>query len=61
MSNTRIEENTFAAACYNDCSIDQLKASLKRRAADKSDCAAWNIKPREWRNSIKLALSVKIE
>lgn len=49
----------FAEACYDDNSIDELTEALDLRAADKTDCENWDIKPREWRLSIRLALSAR--
>ena len=57
---TRIESNTFAAACYNMNSIDDLTKVLTDHApgeADMIDCKAWNISPTEWREQIELALA----
>ena len=56
----KITENTFAAACYNDCTIQELYVASKKLSADKTDCAAWGITPAVWRESIELALQIKI-
>lgn len=57
----RIEDNTFAHACYDQNSIAELEAALAREAADKMDCETWGITPTEWREQIKLALAAKRE
>ena len=51
------EENTFAAACYEQNGVDDLLAALRQRSADAADCEAWNIKPRQWRAGIESALA----
>ena len=51
-----IKENTFAAACYDQNSIDELKSALAGDV-DVTDCKTWGISAIEWRSEIKLALS----
>ena len=50
------EDNTFAVACFDTNFYFELKAMLKERAADKTDCKNWKITPTEWRESIRSAL-----
>lgn len=57
----RIEDNTFAHACFDQNSIAELEAALARKAADKMDCETWGITPIEWRDQIKLALAANLE
>jgi len=57
----KIQENTFAAACYNDNSIEELVAALAMDEADAADCATWGITAAEWRAQIALALNAKID
>jgi hypothetical protein len=57
---TRIIDNTFAAACYNDCSIADLVAALAG-PADQADCATWGLTEAEWRDGIETALAAKRE
>ena len=54
---TRIESNTFAAACYDMNSIADLEHALTFDEADATDCATWNITPAQWREQIELALT----
>ena len=51
-----INENTFAAACYNDNTIEDLENAL-RGEADLTDCETWKLTPAEWREQIELALA----
>lgn len=51
-----IQENTFAAACYNDNTIAQLEKALAGRA-NKFDMKAWGLNPIQWREQIKMALA----
>ncbi len=51
----QIELNTFAAACYDQNTIDDLDEALKGDP-DNIDMSAWNISADEWRSHIKLAL-----
>jgi hypothetical protein len=55
---SRIEGNTFAAACYDMNSIAELEESLQGDA-DRTDCENWSITPGEWRSQIELALAAK--
>ena len=57
---SKIQENSFAEACYNQNSIDQLKTALNEKP-DLTDCESWGITEKEWREQIKLALSAKLE
>ncbi len=57
----KIESNTFSAACYDQNSIEELRAALKQRAADKTDCNTWKITPTQWRAEIQTALDALIE
>ena len=57
----QIQANTFAAACYEQNSINELIEALLARRADPADCGEWKITPTEWRESIALALRAKIE
>jgi hypothetical protein len=52
----RIEDNSFAAACYDSCTIEQLKNLLTRKA-DREDCEIWRLTPEEWREQIELAVA----
>lgn len=51
--------NTFAAACFNMNSIDDLTSSLSEDA-DREDCRVWSITPQQWRASIAAALAAKL-
>ena len=48
-----IEPNTFAEACYNGNTIDELEAA---DCPDEFDMDEWDIDEDEWRESIELAL-----
>lgn len=56
----RIEDNTFAAACFDQNSIEELEAALAGEP-DQTDMATWNLTPAEWRAQIELALAAKRE
>ena len=51
-----IQDNTFAAACYNDNSIDELEQALID-GPDETDMAGWGLSESEWREQIELALA----
>ena len=53
-----IESNTFAEACYDQNSIDELEDALKGDA-DKTDMENWGVTAEEWREQIELALAEK--
>ena len=53
-----IADNTFAAACFDQNSIEELEQSLAGEA-DADDCATWDITPAQWRASVELALAEK--
>lgn len=50
-----IQDNTFAAACYNQNSIDDLVKALED-GPDATDCKTWGITETEWKEQIKTAL-----
>ena len=50
-----IQENTFAEACYNSNSIEELEAALDF-GPDYSDMQNWNISEEEYYKQIKIAL-----
>ena len=53
-----IESNTFAEACYDMNTIEELEDALKG-AADETDMKTWGITADEWRDQIELALAEK--
>jgi len=53
---TIIIENTFAAACYEQNSIDELMTALTS-GPDASDMQAWNLSEEEWVEQIERAIS----
>ena len=55
-----IRDNTFAAACFEQNSIEELETAL-RGDADATDCKTWGITPQEWRAQIAEALAAKRE
>lgn len=57
---TTIKNDTFAAACYDTCTIAELDAAL-RGLANPDDCAEWNISAEEWREAVETALAAKRE
>jgi hypothetical protein len=56
----KIDENTFAAACYNQNSIADLEQCLID-GPDQTDMKTWNIDADEWIEQIELALAAKRE
>lgn len=53
-----IQENTFAAACYDQNSMADLEAALTG-TPDSADMAAWSLDETQWREQITLALNAK--
>ena len=51
-----IKDNTFAAACFDGNSIEDLENALVGDA-DKTDMKAWDISAAQWREQIQLALT----
>ena len=49
-----IQDNTFAAACYNDNSITELEQALID-GPDATDMAEWGLSESEWREQIEQA------
>ena len=56
-----MKENTFASACFEQNSIEELIGALSSKSADKADCKEWGITPTQWRESIKLALLERVK
>jgi hypothetical protein len=52
---TFIGRETFAEACFNENSIDELKQALID-GPDKSDLINWELTEGEWRENVDLAL-----
>lgn len=50
----------FAEACYNQNSVDELRACLLGKEADLTDCKEWGISATEWREAIQKALDAKL-
>ena len=57
---TFIAENTFAAACCDQNSVEELEDAL-RDGPDASDMRAWGLTAEDWTAQIKLALKAKRE
>lgn len=51
----------FAEACYDQNTIEDLKAAHAAGDADESDMEAWDISPQGWRDAIEAALAAKLE
>lgn len=51
-----IQDNTFAAACYNNNSINELEQALID-GPDKADMNEWGLSESDWCQQIILALS----
>lgn len=51
-----IQDNTFAAACYNDNSIAELEQALID-GPDATDMANWGLSEIEWREQVEHALA----
>lgn len=56
----KIEQGTFAEACYNDLSIKSLQAALES-GPDATDCESWGITAEQWVASVEQALAAKLE
>lgn len=53
---TQIALNTFAAACYDQNTIEDLEVALAGEP-DQTDMAAWDLTADEWRDQIRLAIA----
>ncbi len=51
----RLPVNSFAEACYNSNSFNEIKY-CKTEEADECDCKNWNITPDEWREHQIMAI-----
>jgi hypothetical protein len=50
-----IDENTFAHACIEQNTIDELFEAF-RNGPDRADMLAWGLSENEWREQINLAI-----
>jgi len=57
---TFIAENTFAAACFDENSVEEMEAVLSN-GPDATDMREWDLTAEEWTAQIKLALKAKRE
>ena len=55
-----VEQNTFAAACYDQNSVEELEQALLREP-DERDMDEWGLIQEEWRQQIELAIREKKE
>lgn len=53
-------DNTFAGACYNDNTIQELRDALKQKKSNNGDCNGWKISATEWREQIEMALAAML-
>jgi len=51
-----INDNTFAAACYNMNSVEELEQAL-RDGPDVTDMKEWGLTESEWREQVTTALN----
>lgn len=51
-----VQENTFAEACYNYNSIEELEAA-KNQGPDETDMREWGLSEDEWREQIETAIA----
>ena len=57
-----IDNNTFAEACYDQNTCDELiEALLNANSASATDRKTWGITKKEYRENLALALRAKIE
>jgi hypothetical protein len=54
----RDPDGCFAAACYDDNTIEELREFTD---VDITDCQTWGISEAEWRDSIQAALNDKLD
>lgn len=50
-------QSDFAAACYDQNSLDELREALAQPEADATDCETWGLNADEWRAAIRTALA----
>uniref|UniRef100_A0A6M3XLQ7 Uncharacterized protein n=1 Tax=viral metagenome TaxID=1070528 RepID=A0A6M3XLQ7_9ZZZZ len=55
----RIADNAFAAACYEQNSIQELLNALMDEP-DAADLETWDITAQAWREEIRIALEAKL-
>jgi hypothetical protein len=53
-----IKENTFAASCFDDNSIEELETALLS-PPDQQSLSDWSLTPEEYYAEIECALSLK--
>jgi hypothetical protein len=54
-----LETNSFAAACYDQNTIEELVTCLSGQV-DRTDCDTWKLSDQEWRDAIADALMLRI-
>lgn len=53
----KIESNSFAAACYDNNTAEELQEMLAEAASAAADCHDWQITPEQRIEQIKLAIA----
>lgn len=51
-----VQENTFAEACYDQNSIEELEVA-RNQEPDETDMKEWNLTEDEWREQIEIAIA----
>lgn len=54
-----INGGTFAEACYDGNSLDELYEQLEMNKTDSRELKEWNLTTEEWCNEIELAIIAK--
>lgn len=52
----KLQDNTFAAACYNHNTLDELRAIMGKQP-DPEDMRIWGITSAEWTEQIEIAIA----
>lgn len=55
-----LPDNSFAAACFDQNSLEDLLSPHAPENADAADCREWGLTPEEWSAQIGLALKARI-
>jgi hypothetical protein len=56
-----IKPGSFAEACHNQNTIEELKVCLIRQLTIDEDCKRWGLSREQWHDEITVALIEKLE
>jgi hypothetical protein len=55
----KIEPNSFAHACIEQNTLEELREARLYGPADEADCRVWGLTPEQWKQQLEQAIAYK--